>query len=171
MRGEIKVESVVGKGSAFTLLFPTTEIEDSVEVTTEKILPDGATSRVSANNLHILVAEDNPVNQELLSAQMELLGYSADYANNGVEALKLWNSGKYRLLLTDIRMPEMDGYQLIRAIRDSDSGNSKCPVIAVTANAMQADIKQCLETGANDVLSKPFSLDALRLMLEKWVVN
>ena len=171
MGGEIEAESAAGKGSTFTPLSPTTEIEDSVKVTNERILTDVATSRVSVNNLRILVAEDNPVNQDLLSAQMELLGYSADYANNGVEALKLWNSGQYHLLLTDIRMPQMDGYQLIRTIRDSDSDNSKCPLIAVTANVMQSDIKQCLESGANDVLSKPFSLDALRLMLEKWIKN
>jgi PAS domain S-box-containing protein len=169
MRGEIEVESTPDKGSIFTLQFPTIDVEGSVEVNTEKVSPGKLSNQDSVNKLHILVAEDNPVNQELLAAQMALLGYTADYANNGVEALKLWNSGKYQLLLTDIRMPEMDGYELIKAIRASESDNSDCPVIAVTANAMQADINQCLETGANDVLSKPFSLDALSQILEKWM--
>lgn len=122
----------------------------------------------SSNRPHILVAEDNPVNQELMAAQLAVLGYTAEYADNGVEALKLWNKGEFQFLLTDIRMPEMDGYQLIEAIRSIESNNTKHPIIAVTANAMITDIKKCLETGADDVLSKPFSLESLQQILEKW---
>ncbi len=118
---------------------------------------------------HILVAEDNPVNQELMAAQLELLGYSAEFADNGVEALKLWKSGRFRLLLTDIRMPDMDGYELIKQVRALGPNSAAGRIIAVTANAMKTDIDRCLDTGADDVLSKPFSLEALQQMLEKWV--
>ncbi len=115
-----------------------------------------------------MVAEDNPVNQLLIGAQLEMLGYAVDYAENGIEALKLWKIGNYQLLLTDIRMPEMDGYELIGQIRSLESGVEASPIIAVTANAMEGDVKRCLDTGANDVISKPFSLEALKQMLEKW---
>ena len=120
---------------------------------------------------YILIAEDNPVNQELMGAQLKLLGYKADYAENGVEALKMWKSGDYRLLLTDIRMPEMNGYELMERIRVLQPKDSETPIIAVTANAMERDVQLCLDRGASDVLSKPFSLDDLRQMLEKWSVQ
>ena len=131
-------------------------------------LTRGLDGGISSSRPHILVAEDNPVNQELIAAQLAVLGYTAEYADNGVEALKLWNKGEFQVLLTDIRMPEMDGYQLIEAIRRIESSNTKYPIIAVTANAMKTDIKKCLETGADDVLSKPFSLESLQQILEKW---
>ena len=120
---------------------------------------------------YILIAEDNPVNRQLMAAQLDLLGYSADYAENGVEALELWKSGNYRLLLTDIRMPKMGGYELIGQIRAMESNTSVCPIIAVTANAMEGDVRKCIDIGANDVLSKPFGLDDLRQVLEKWSVE
>ena len=169
MGGEIEVESVSGKGSIFTLQFPSVEVESIIDVNKEKELSNDLQVGISSTGPHILVAEDNPVNQELMAAQLELLGYTAEYADNGVEALKLWNIGEFQLLLTDIRMPEMDGYELIRTIRGNQSDNASHPIIAVTANAMKTDIDKCLETGASDVLSKPFSLEALQQMLAKWV--
>jgi CheY-like chemotaxis protein len=104
-----------------------------------------------------------------MAAQLTLLGYTAKFADNGVEALKLWKTAEFQLLLTDIRMPEMDGYELIKAIRRIKPDGDTLPIIAVTANALKTDIEKCLETGADDVLPKPFGLEALKQMLEKWV--
>ena len=105
-----------------------------------------------------------------MSAQLDLLGYCADFAENGVEALNLWKSRDYPLLLTDIRMPEMDGYELMGQFRAMKSTTSANPIVAVTANAMEQDVQYCLDRGAKDVILTPFGLDDLRRMLEKWSV-
>jgi CheY-like chemotaxis protein/anti-sigma regulatory factor (Ser/Thr protein kinase) len=171
MGGEIEVESVPGTGSHFALQFQIIGVEGSIGVTPEDVLSGEVAVGVSVDQAHLLVAEDNPVNQRLLAAQLAQLGYTADYADNGVEALKLWKTGDYQLVLTDIRMPEMDGYELVREIRALESNTTVSPIIAVTANAMQPDVELCLKTGANDVLTKPVSLDALQQTLEKWLIN
>ena len=170
MQGDLNVDSIPGQGSSFTVLLNSRPSDASKNMAKNVGNNTTAESEVlrSTTNTKILVAEDNPVNQELLAAQMELLGYSAEYADNGVEALKLWKTGRFHLLLTDIRMPDMDGYELIRQVRELESNTATSRIIAATANAMKTDIDRCLETGADDVLSKPFSLDALRQMLEKW---
>jgi EAL domain-containing protein (putative c-di-GMP-specific phosphodiesterase class I)/signal transduction histidine kinase/DNA-binding response OmpR family regulator len=170
MQGELTVDSTPGQGSTFTVQFQTVQSSQPyIEFSSGGIeSAEEAVPTLMLHKPHLLVAEDNPVNQQLMGAQLELLGYTADYAENGIEALKLWKTGNYRLLLTDIRMPEMDGYELIGQIRALESSGEASPIIAVTANAMERDIKRCLDTGANDVISKPFTLEALKQVLEKW---
>lgn len=168
MQGELKVDSIPGQGSSFTIVLnsrPSEASENSAKNVENNALAEAAVL-MSTTNSRILVAEDSTVNQGLLAAQMQLLGYSADYVDNGVEALKLWNTGRYHLLLTDIRMPDMEGYELIRQVRELESNTATSRIIAVTANAMKTDIDRCLESGADDVLSKPFSLEVLRQKLE-----
>lgn len=170
MNGEIAVESTVGQGSTFRLKFPASQIPvsiDSYPANEDLNLP--LMNENTSAEINILVAEDSLVNQELLSEQMNWLGYSAKFGNDGVDALQMLESETYQLLLTDIRMPRMDGYELIRKIRSSNTDMGKIPIVAVTANAMQSDIDECLEAGANDVLPKPFSLEELKEILEKWV--
>ncbi len=166
MQGELKVDSKPGQGSTFTVQFQTIQgYRDGIEVS------NAAEVEIDSsviNRPDILVAEDNLANQVLMEAQLEALGYSADFADDGLEALELWKTGNYQLLLTDIRMPKMNGNELIRQIRVEELSTAPIPIIAVTANAMESDTKQCLEAGANDVLSKPFTLEALKQMLEKW---
>jgi len=171
MKGELQVESEPGAGSTFwielnladlTVLEPVQDITESRSMETRPAL--------KMNQPYILVAEDNQINQELMEAQMELLGYEVDYANNGAEALEKWLSGKYYVLLTDIRMPVMNGYDLIREIRTLDiTGTHPVSVIAITANAMTSDREKCIEAGADDVISKPVELEELRNALEKWI--
>jgi PAS domain S-box-containing protein len=117
----------------------------------------------------LLVAEDNEINQKVIRQQLSLLGYAADIASNGREALKRWESGHYALLLTDLHMPEMDGYQLTTAIRATESGKIHSPIIAFTANALKGEAEHCLEIGMDDYLSKPVQLIHLKAMLEKWL--
>jgi len=170
MLGKLKIDSTPGQGSTFTVEFRAIQISKP-DTDVSPVEPDSAVAIIDGLDEarpHLLIAEDNLVNQQLMGAQLELLGYSADYAENGIQALKLWKSGDYQLLLTDIRMPEMDGYELIGQIRALESNRSASPIIAVTANAMESDVRRCLDTGANDVISKPFTLEELRQVLEKW---
>ncbi|SFQ51252.1 PAS domain S-box-containing protein [Geopseudomonas sagittaria] len=117
----------------------------------------------------ILVAEDNPTNQKVLLHQLALLGLTADVSTNGREALELWCKGGYALLLTDLHMPEMDGYQLAAAIRAAENGSRRLPIVALTANSQKGINQRCLEAGMDDYLSKPARLDDLQAMLEKWL--
>ena len=117
----------------------------------------------------ILVAEDNETNQKVILLQLGLLGYTADVAGDGREALKRWQSGDYALLLTDLNMPEMDGYELSLSIRSVEADKRRTPIIALTANAIRGEAENCRAAGMDDYLSKPAQLTDLRAMLEKWM--
>ncbi|MEI7456609.1 MAG: ATP-binding protein [Nitrosomonadales bacterium] len=117
----------------------------------------------------ILLADDNETNREVMLEQLRLLGYAAEVAVDGVEALAMWRSGRYGMLLTDCHMPNMDGFALTRAIRDAEAVGVHLPIIAVTANAMQGEAQHCLSEGMDDYLSKPLRLDELGRMLAKWL--
>ncbi|MEO8297555.1 MAG: CHASE3 domain-containing protein [Burkholderiales bacterium] len=117
----------------------------------------------------ILVAEDNETNQEVIRRQLSLLGYAADLARNGREALACWHSHRYALLVTDLHMPELDGYELAAAIRQAEGGGPPMPIVALTANALKAEQQRCLAAGMQGYLSKPAQLAQLRAMLERWM--
>ncbi len=116
----------------------------------------------------ILVAEDNEYNQKVILQQLMLLGRTADIANNGREALKRWQSGDYGILLADLHMPEMDGYELTTAIRAAETGDAHIPIIAFTANALKGEAEHCIAVGMDDYLSKPVQMVQLKAMLKKW---
>ena len=117
----------------------------------------------------ILIAEDNDINQKVILQQLKMLGQTGDIAGNGREALKLWQDGGYSLLLTDLHMPEMDGYELTAAIRTAEIGKVRMPIIAFTANALKGEADHCREIGMDDYLSKPVQLVNLKAMLDKWL--
>jgi CheY-like chemotaxis protein len=117
----------------------------------------------------ILLAEDNETNREVIREQLRLLGYAAEMAEDGAVALKMWQSRRYALLLTDCHMPNMDGFELTEAIRQAEAEGAHLPIIAVTANAMQGEAQRCLEHGMDDYLSKPLRLNELGPMLAKWL--
>ncbi|MCG9761394.1 MULTISPECIES: ATP-binding protein [Pseudoalteromonas] len=120
---------------------------------------------------HILLAEDNPFNQKLIVKQLSKLGVSCDIANNGKEALAMYKSQQYQLLLTDCHMPEIDGYELAKLIRafESKEERSAIPIVAVTGAAMKGDKELCLDSGMNDYVSKPVRLQELKNTLGKWL--
>ncbi|MFT5416823.1 MAG: PAS domain S-box-containing protein [Gammaproteobacteria bacterium] len=120
----------------------------------------------------ILIAEDNEINQQVILRQLALLGLAADVVVDGRKALERWQSGDYSLLLTDIHMPEMDGYMLTAAIRaeEAQSGARPAVIIALTANAIAGESGHCRALGMNDYLSKPIRLADLKVMLEQWLV-
>ena len=118
----------------------------------------------------ILLAEDNPTNQDVIRRQLNMLGYACEIANDGALALEAWRSGRYAMLLTDCHMPEMDGYELTGQIRESEHGGKyRAPIVAITANALQGEAERCLAAGMDDYLSKPVAMPALHQALNKWM--
>ena len=113
-------------------------------------------------DLSVLVAEDNPVNREILKEQLKALGVQVTLAEDGEQALLRWNEASFDLVITDVNMPRLDGYQLTRRLRELDP---LVPIIGVTANAMREEGEQCLKAGMNVWLVKPLSLTTLRQTL------
>jgi CheY-like chemotaxis protein len=110
---------------------------------------------------HILVAEDNPINQKVAQRLLEKLGYSVEVAANGREAVQKWAAGSYDLILMDCQMPEMDGYEATREIRSTEAGRRHIPIIALTANAMVGDREKCLSAGMDGFVPKPIRTGVL----------
>jgi PAS domain S-box-containing protein len=117
----------------------------------------------------ILVVEDNATNQQVIARQLALLGYAADVARDGREALDRWESGRYGLVLTDLHMPNLDGYDLARAIRLGEGGEARIPIVAISANALRGEIERCRAAGMDDYLPKPMPLHDLKAVLDKWL--
>jgi len=129
-------------------------------------------STVRANRqARILLAEDNLTNQEVAVAMLKKLGYSADLVANGAAALEALRKADYDVVLMDCEMPEMDGYEATKRIRDLRAGtrNPRIPIIAVTADAMTGDRDRCLQAGMSDYIAKPVELRILADVLEKWL--
>jgi PAS domain S-box-containing protein len=122
---------------------------------------------------HILLAEDNTVNQFVVTKILKKLGYRADVVANGQEAITALQAINYDLILMDCQMPEMDGFEATRLIRDPQTGvlNPLVPIVALTANALTGDRERCLKAGMDDYLSKPINVDDLNVALEKWLAK
>ena len=118
---------------------------------------------------HVLLAEDNAVNQKVAMLLLKKMGCMVDLANNGKEALDKVRSNHYDLIIMDCQMPEMDGYQATVAIRRLSDYRQHIPIIALTANAMQGDKERCLNAGMDDYLSKPVKSEALEKMVRMWI--
>ncbi len=123
------------------------------------------------NPLRILLAEDNAVNQKLALKILERMGYRADVAGNGLEVLQALERQSYDLIFMDVQMPEMDGLQATRAIRQKYEASRQPRIVAMTANAMQGDREMCLEAGMNDYVSKPIQVKELQRALENTAKN
>lgn len=167
MGGRIWIESEEGKGSAFKFIIP-------VQVNLVKKVhsaPVNKTPFISADSvlkpIKMLVAEDNSMNQLLAKKMFSKIGYSIDIANNGREAVDLASLHDYDLIFMDIHMPEMDGLEATSIILNSKPG--KLPVIiAMTANVIKEAEDDCLSVGMKDIITKPFTIEQLRKVMEKW---
>ncbi len=128
----------------------------------------------STGGLRVLLAEDNVVNQKVAVFMLQRLGCSADVAANGIEALEALTRRHYDVIFMDCQMPEMDGYEAARRIRNLDGDAAGIPIVAMTANAMQGDREECLRAGMDDYISKPVKIEDLEASLArvlKAVVN
>jgi two-component system, NarL family, capsular synthesis sensor histidine kinase RcsC len=144
--------------SSQALLAAILEVEPHVNTKQDEALsvhPEGAPAM---RNQSVLLVDDNPVNRELIQQQLETLGYTVDTAEDGVVALRLWQEDRYDAVLTDINMPNMNGYELTQHLR---ARGADVPVLAVTATALVSEKMRCKHAGINDLLLKPLSLERL----------
>jgi CheY-like chemotaxis protein len=122
------------------------------------------------NQPRILVVEDNLINQKLIVRLLEKLGYHADVAGNGEEALKALGNLPYAIVLMDCQMPVMDGFEATAQIRQRDRrDDTHTPIIAVTAHTLKGDKERCLSAGMDAYISKPINLDVLEITLARWL--
>lgn len=166
MSGEIGVESVPGKGSRFGFSMPM-KIATRVN---EPVVPLTASSSEDTRMLRVLVAEDNPSNQLLISILLEKLSCICKIVNNGQEALDAVTAGpgQYDVILMDMQMPVLDGISATVAIRALPGQAGKLPIIALTADAMNGMREKVIAAGMNDYLSKPIDVSALGAALAHW---
>jgi CheY-like chemotaxis protein/anti-sigma regulatory factor (Ser/Thr protein kinase) len=134
---------------------------------TESISPAAAAPPLSTRRLSVLVAEDNLVNQRVATALLERLGHSVTLAANGIEAVAKWREGKFDLVLMDVQMPELDGFEATRSIRNYEQNGPRTPIIAMTAHAMTGDRERCLEAGMDDYVSKPVRREILHAAIAR----
>ena len=127
------------------------------------------THRLPFEGCHILLAEDNIVNQKVAVQMLGRQGIKVDVAQNGKEAVRMVDEGNYDLIFMDVQMPEMDGFEATEQIREFEESTNPIPVIAMTANAMQGDREACLAAGMDDYIAKPVSKDGLINILSKWL--
>jgi CheY-like chemotaxis protein len=120
----------------------------------------------SPNDLHILLVEDNILNQKLIFLNLSKYGYKIDIANNGKEALEKVKTNRYHLIIMDLMMPVMDGLEASREIRKyEESFAYSTPIIGLTANTLDADREKCLANGMDEYMAKPFDLDLFNSLI------
>ena len=165
MGGELSVRSEEGQGSCFTLVL-------TLPGTSLPVVDLPAPSAASLSG-RILVVEDHPVNQKVLSHQLQGMGLDFSLAANGIEAIQKFAANRFDLVLMDWQMPEMDGLEATRLIRRTEAERQlrPTPIIALTANANTGFREHCLAAGANDYLSKPYNESALLAVLTHWLPN
>ncbi len=164
MNGSIHVESQEGNGSHFwvALTLPVADAED--------MPPDRhLISPVEIwSNAKVLLVEDDKVSQVVALNLLRQIGLNVDLAENGRQALNAWHRDQYDLIFMDCRMPEMNGYDAAQSIRELEV-EASIPIIALTANSSPEDIQRCLDSGMNDVLTKPFKKERLLDILTRWL--
>ncbi|WP_419892612.1 ATP-binding protein [Paenibacillus xylanexedens] len=170
MEGQIGVDSQEGEGSTFWFELTLGKKDDNQSVASAQ-QHQGQDMDDEAPSVSVLLADDNVINRQLVMLQLKKLGITqVDAVVNGEEAISAFLSKKYSLILMDYMMPVMDGLEATRKIRsiEMDEMRHPTPIIAMTGNVMQGEKDKCMEVGMNDFIGKPFTLEILSKMIEKW---
>lgn len=168
MRGEIGLQSSYGKGSTFWFVIPAVEGAPGEEQPINDTSDQQKITTADAG-CRILLVEDNPVNARLTILQLKRLGYGTQHASNGREAITALQTSRFALILMDIQMPDMDGFEATHIIRERERhSGERVPIIAITAHAMPGDREKCLEAGMDEYITKPLSLEILAKVIKDW---
>jgi CheY-like chemotaxis protein len=179
MGGSIELASKPGAGSTFSLVLPlargdASKVEPERPVMREDDFPTrplpGIEEAQRENSL-VLVVDDHATNREVLTRQLARAGFACETAADGEEGLHRWESGDYALVLTDIHMPKLDGYQLTAEIRKAERRmqRQRTPVIAITANVSKGEAEHCIAMGMDAFLGKPLRIAQLSAQLRHWL--
>jgi len=190
MGGKIKVKTKLGEGSIFSFnlslpishqtikkvdVLPTSSVKDksvkqpTINITQPQDPHQNENEFDKLKGLHILLVEDNLLNQELARSLLEMYAMIVDIAENGLEAIELFERNTYDCILMDCQMPVMDGYTASKEIRKKHSAS--IPILALTANVMTEDVEKAINAGMNDVIAKPIDIDTMLATIEKWAVK
>jgi PAS domain S-box-containing protein len=180
MGGTVEMESVAGVGTTMRLAItlrraPPEELPEAmapgrqVPGFSPRRLP--SLEQAERERSLVLLVDDHGTNRQVIQRQLALAGYASESAEDGVEGLERWRSGRFALLLSDVHMPRMDGYQLARAIREEEArrGLQRTPMVALTASALKGEAERCLAAGMDDYLAKPVGIATLGASLQRWL--
>jgi signal transduction histidine kinase/DNA-binding NarL/FixJ family response regulator len=165
--GRIELVSREGHGSTFSVIIPFQTATETVAEPHSPSTAAGSTAQQDAHGL-ILLVEDNPVNQKVVTSLLRKKGYKVDVANNGQEALTRLVEQPYRLVLMDVQMPVLDGLETTKRIR-ADARYAGLPIVAMTAHAMSGDRERCIQAGMNAYLAKPVDHKHLLALVEQFL--
>jgi CheY-like chemotaxis protein/HPt (histidine-containing phosphotransfer) domain-containing protein len=179
MGGDVTMDSSIGHGTTLRLNLEL-PIGDESQVLPEATFTSTrfAASRPTPTRVEairegslVLAAEDHSVNRAVLLHQLETVGICADTADDGQQALELFISGDYSMVITDVHMPRLDGYGLAEAIRrfEAETGRRRTPIMALTANVMQGEPQRCLDAGMDDFAAKPATIPLLAAKVHEWL--
>ena len=179
MGGDITLQSTPGTGTTMRLVVPMSignpdqlhPDPESASIVPATSRPMPSREQAERERSLVLLAEDHPTNRTVLSLQLALIGFQVDLAQDGQEAYEHWLTGRYALLLTDLNMPRLDGYDLARRIRvrEGETKAARTPIIALSANVMQGEPNKCLAAGMDDFAAKPTTIPTLAARLARWL--
>jgi signal transduction histidine kinase len=168
MGGTLRAQSQEGSGSVFTLEMPLALNQKPALAKPKGMAAARTNIPADGQSQHVLLVEDNPVNQTVIEAMLRSLGYEVSVVGDGAQAVDSVREQVFAAVLMDCRLPVVDGYESTRRIRRLPERNG-LPIIALTANALLGDREACLEAGMNDYLAKPFKRTDLQQLLERWL--
>ena len=182
MGGAIAMESEAGVGTSVVVRLPLRRAEASAAAKAEKAADPfnavvagrraaPAADDAAREGTLLLLVDDHPINRMVLLKQVNALGYAAETAENGADAIEKWSSGRFGAIITDCNMPELSGYDLARHVREVEKrhGYPRIPIVACTANALGAEVDNCIAAGMDDYLAKPIDLKQLAAKLDRWL--